>query len=237
MTTVTASPTTARERVAQLARQQVSVLQRGYLTDEAKAVAALARLRRGAGRAAGQLPDLWDLVDAGPLHDPMEGARALSESEVIRAQDALHVALTLFAFHQQSRSTGMHQPDRREARRGLGAAVRRMMQSGEVDEPLRKRLVRAGTAPDLSTLAQRLRDIVTLLRREDIALDYGLLAGQLFTWQRPGGADVVRQEWGRSFHAWHDRKPDDKQFAADAVAANAGTADSTSPSDTDKDVS
>jgi CRISPR system Cascade subunit CasB len=105
-----------------------------------------------------------------------------------------------------------------------------MMKPGEIDEPLLKRLVRAGTAPDLTALAQRLRDIVVLLRREDIDLDYALLAGQLYTWQRPGGADAVRREWGRSFHAWHDQPKDSGTPFAVGLAA-----DITRTTDTDKD--
>ncbi|MGW2339475.1 type I-E CRISPR-associated protein Cse2/CasB [Streptomyces sp. NPDC001661] len=200
MTTPTA-PTSARQQVAGLAARDLARWQRGYLADESHAVAALARLRRGAGREAGQLPDLWSLINTGPLHQPAPGTRPFSEQELGYAEDALHTALTLWALHQQSRGTGMHQADRPANRRGLGAAVRRMMPANEIDEALQKRLVRAGTAPDLPTLAPRLRDIVLLLRREDIALDYALLAGQLYVWQRPGGPDVVRREWGRSFHA------------------------------------
>ncbi|MFF3285905.1 type I-E CRISPR-associated protein Cse2/CasB [Streptomyces sp. NPDC003023] len=233
MTTVTA-PATPRERVARLAAARIADLQRGYLADQSQAVGALARLRRGAGREAGQLPDLWSLIDTGPLHENPDGARPMSESELVRAEDALHVALTLYALHQQSRSTGMHQTDRPGRRRGVGAAVRRMMNPGEIDEPVHKRLVRAGTAPDLANLAQRLRDIVVLLRREGVELDYALLAGQLYTWQRPGGADTVRREWGRSFHAWHD-KP--KDVAEPSAADPATVTDTTSSTDTDKDAS
>ncbi|MFJ1652373.1 type I-E CRISPR-associated protein Cse2/CasB [Streptomyces sp. NPDC088337] len=228
MTIVTA-PVTPRERVARLAAGHIAALQRGYLDDQSHAVAALARLRRGAGREAGQLPDLWALIDTGPLHETPHGARPLSERELVRAEDALHVALTLYALHQQSRRSGMYQADRPDRRRGLGAAVRRMMKPGEIDEPVHKRLVRAGTAPDLTVLAQRLRDIVVLLRREDIQLDHALLAGQLYTWQWPGGADTVRREWGRSFHAWHDKPKD-------GAAASAGS-DTTRTTDTDKDAS
>ncbi|MFJ6565641.1 type I-E CRISPR-associated protein Cse2/CasB [Streptomyces sp. NPDC091412] len=228
MTTVTA-PVTPRERLTRLAAGHIAALQRGYLDDQSHAVAALARLRRGAGREAGQLPDLWALIDTGPLHETPDGARPLSESELVRAEDALHVALTLYALHQQSRRTGMYQADRPDRRRGLGTAVRRMMKPGEIDEAVRKRLVRAGTAPDLAVLAQRLRDIVVLLRREDIGLDHALLAGQLYTWQWPGGADTVRREWGRSFHAWHD-KPNNGGHST------AGS-DTTSTTDTDKDAS
>ncbi|MET9424648.1 type I-E CRISPR-associated protein Cse2/CasB [Streptomyces sp. NPDC006540] len=230
MTTVT-TPSTPRERLARLAAGHITALQRGYLADHSQAVAALARLRRGAGRPAGQLPDLWSLIDTGPLHETPPGTRPMSDSELVRAEDALHVALTLYALHQQSRSKGMHQADRPDRRRGLGAAVRRMMKPGDIDEPLRKRLVRAGTAPDLTALAQRLRDIVVLLRREDIELDYALLAGQLYTWQRPGGADAVRREWGRSFHAWHEPKDSGTPSAAGPAV------DTTRTTDTDKDAS
>ncbi|MDX3055990.1 type I-E CRISPR-associated protein Cse2/CasB [Streptomyces sp. NE06-03E] len=231
--TTAATQITPRKQVARLAAQMLARLQQGYLADRSPEVAALARLRRGAGREAGQLPDLWSLIDTGPLHVPPEGARPLGERDLVRAEDALHVALTLWALHQQSRPTGMHQPDRQDSRRGLGTAVRRMMKPGEIDEPLRKRLVRAGTAADLATLSQRLRDIVVLLRREDIPLDYALLAGQLYAWQRPGGADIVRREWGRSFHAWH---PENTQEQAAHTAAPADD-ETTRTTDTDKDAS
>ncbi|GGU12596.1 type I-E CRISPR-associated protein Cse2/CasB [Streptomyces lateritius] len=220
MTTITTAPSSVREQVARLTHQRISEWQGRYLADDAKAVAALARLRRGAGRNAGQLPDLWELVDSSPLHERPRDARALSEGELSRAEEAVHTALTLWALHQQARNTGMHQLHRRELPRGLGAAVHRLMSAGEIDEPLRKRLVRAGTAPDLTTLAQRLRDIVVLLRREEVRLDYALLAGQLYQWQWPGGADTVRTEWGRSFHAW--RGDDELWQQPTAAPADAG---------------
>ncbi|MFJ2060635.1 type I-E CRISPR-associated protein Cse2/CasB [Streptomyces sp. NPDC087908] len=202
--TTTTGPSLVVELVAQVAHQKIGGWQHGYLNDEAKAVAALARLRRGAGRPAGQVPDLWDLIDTQLLHDVRREGRPLSEGELGRAEDALHVAVTLWALHQQSRGTGMHQLHQRERPRGLGAAVHRLMPANDIDDSLRKRLVRAGNSPDLPSLAQRLRDLVTLLRREEVRLDYGLLAGQLYQWQWPGGADRVRAAWGRSFHAWQD---------------------------------
>ena len=192
------------EEAAEITRKHISTWQRGYLADEPYAVAALARLRRGAGKEAGQVPDLWGLIDTGPLHDlpPGEGGWRLRERDVVRAEDAVHVALTLWALHQQSRGAGMHRPNRQGSLTGLGAAVRRLMPLGEIDQTVLKRLVRAGNAPDLPVLAQRLREIVLLLRREDIALDYGLLTEQMCRWQRPGGRDTVRRAWGSSFHAY-----------------------------------
>ncbi|MFI2415658.1 type I-E CRISPR-associated protein Cse2/CasB [Streptomyces sp. NPDC018947] len=194
------------QRVAELAAALIGSWQEGYLNDRPPAVAALARLRRGAGREAGETPDLWQLIDTGPFHAP-GGARPLSEQELNRAENALHAALTLWAFHQQSRGTPMHRRHSRERPGGLGAAVRRLMPADGVDEPVRKRLVRAGTAPDLIALTQRLRDIVALLRREDIPLDYALLAGQLYLWQWPDGPAAVRRRWGRSFHEQRRDQP------------------------------
>ncbi|MET9734475.1 type I-E CRISPR-associated protein Cse2/CasB [Streptomyces sp. NPDC006458] len=188
-------------RIARLAADRITFWQDGYLRDQPAAVAALARLRRGAGRDAAALPDLWGLIDTGPLHAPGERARPLSETQLVRAENALYTALTLWALHQQSRGSRMHRAHTATLPGGLGFAVRRLMPAGDIDEAVRKRLVRAGTAPDLPALAQRLRDIVTLLRGADIPLDYGLLAGQLYAWQWPDGPAAVRREWGRSFHA------------------------------------
>ncbi|MFF0967495.1 type I-E CRISPR-associated protein Cse2/CasB [Streptomyces sp. NPDC003703] len=194
-------------RVADLAATHIGPWQQGYLQDRPQAVAALARLRRGAGCEAGQTPDLWSLIDTDPLHTRPDNTRPLSEPELVRAENALHTACTLWAFHQQSRGTPMHRRHTRERPGGLGAAVRRMMSADGTDEPIRKRLVRAGTAPDLVALAQRLRDIVALLRRDDIPLDYALLAGQLYLWQWPDGPATVRRAWGRSFHEQRQSRP------------------------------
>ncbi|GHF36096.1 type I-E CRISPR-associated protein Cse2/CasB [Streptomyces griseosporeus] len=196
-----------QRRVADLAATLIGHWQQGYLQDRPQAVAALARLRRGAGCEAGQTPDLWSLIDTDPLHTRADSTRPLSERELVRAENALHAACTLWAFHQQSRGTPMHRRHSRERPGGLGAAVRRLMPADGTDEPARKRLVRAGTAPDLVTVAQRLRDIVALLRRDDIPLDYALLAGQLYVWQWPDGPVTVRRAWGRSFHEQRQTQP------------------------------
>ncbi|MEE1829731.1 type I-E CRISPR-associated protein Cse2/CasB [Streptomyces sp. SP17KL33] len=229
------TPSSLPERVRQITAENIRALQRGYLADQPRAVAALARLRRGAGKEIEQVPDLWGLIDTGALHDPVhEDGRTPREEDLTRAEDAVHVAVTLWSLHQQSRGTGMHQPGRgKKAPAGLGAAVRRLMPKGDIDETILKRLVRAGHAPDLTTLAQRLRDIVLLLRREGITLDYALLAGQLYRWQRPGGRDDVRRAWARSFHAY--RPPKDP--ANGDPADSASDTDVPYDSDTTKDAS
>ncbi|WP_328965728.1 type I-E CRISPR-associated protein Cse2/CasB [Streptomyces virginiae] len=185
----------------------IRTLQRDYLDDRSQAVQALARLRRGIGRQATDMPDLWGLVGLEQFHEAHFNQRQASagEAEALRAERAAHVAVTLWALHQQSqRAKPMHIADGPS----MGTAVRRLMSGTDSDEPIRKRLVRAGTATTLDVMAQRLRDLVVLLRAAEVPLDYGLLAEQLDQWQKPGGASRVRQTWGRSFHAYRAAAPD-----------------------------
>ncbi|MCE7081880.1 type I-E CRISPR-associated protein Cse2/CasB [Streptomyces sp. ST2-7A] len=185
--------------------ERVTDLQKGYLADRATAVAHLARLRRGAGKLPEDVPDLWGfsgdhrLYRAHPAGDPA-GERA-SEA----AENAAHLALTLYALHQQShRADRMHRIDIE-----LGEAVRRLMPSDGIDEPIRRRFVQVGSSRNEKDLAFRLREIVSLLRREGVPLDYALLADQLEAWHFPPRRARVRQEWGRSFHAWRPRRAED----------------------------
>ncbi|MFF2819682.1 type I-E CRISPR-associated protein Cse2/CasB [Kitasatospora cineracea] len=215
----TAPPAPAQRRrdlgpVGTLAGSEIGRLQKGYLDDRPDAVAALARLRRGAGKDIFTIPDLWGLLDADRLHaDP-----ALDQDA---AHTALYTAATLYSLHQQSRGTRMHRPGGDE----LGTAVRRLMPGGDMDEPTRKRFVRAGSAATMPVLATRLREIVLLLRREDITLDYALLAEQLYQWQQlPAGPDSVRRSWGRSLHA-HRAKPADPAGGDATADTTAGTTD------------
>jgi CRISPR system Cascade subunit CasB len=185
--------------------ERIKHLQRGYLDDRSEAVGALARLRRGVGRPAGEIPDLWGLIGTDPLYEQYERGE-LTEDALRRAEEAAHAAVTLWSLHQQSHHTArMHRRPGPE----LGAAVRRLAPAAEIDEPTRKRFVRAGTAATPVVLAARLRDLVLLLRREAVPLDYGLLADQLCTWQRPGGPQSVRRSWGRSYLAAHRPAPGD----------------------------
>ncbi|GAB2723015.1 type I-E CRISPR-associated protein Cse2/CasB [Kitasatospora kifunensis] len=188
---------TALTSVGITAGTEIARLQRGYLGRRSDAVAALARLRRGAGRDAAAVPELWGLLALDPLYEQ-------PDLDQTRAENSLYTAMTLWAVHQQSQSSPMHQRGQE-----VGAAVRRLMRPGEIDDAILKRFVRAGTASTLTLLSVRLRELVTLLRRDGVGLDYAVLADQLYWWQFPGRADGVRRAWGRSFHASRrDAEPD-----------------------------
>jgi CRISPR system Cascade subunit CasB len=214
MTTKTVDPARRRRSlglVGTTVSAHISGLQRGYLDDRGDAVAAIARIRRGAGKPSENVPDLWGLLGTDPLYEPGK----FGEQDTERAADAAYITLTLWALHQQShRLHRMHVPGGHE----LGAAVRRLMPGTDIDEPIRKRFVRAGSAPHTIALAERLRDIVQLLRREDIPLDYGLLADQLYRWQQPGGRQQIRRSWGTAFHAY--KQPKTVSATTDADAEN-----------------
>ncbi|WNI23812.1 type I-E CRISPR-associated protein Cse2/CasB [Streptomyces sp. ITFR-16] len=206
------SPASARDAAAPLAAMalvnrsvdsRISYLQAGYRADRSEAVSSVARIRRGAGRPAGENPDLWGLIGAEALYE-----RGWNEEEAGRAENAVHMAVTLWALHQQGHhAANMHVRNGP----GLGAAVRRLMPDAAIDEPIRKRFVRAGMATSVDALGTRLRELVLLLRRDDIGLDYGLLASQLHQWQRPGGRAEVHRAWGRSFHSYGPVKSDEEK--------------------------
>ncbi|MFF6955586.1 type I-E CRISPR-associated protein Cse2/CasB [Streptomyces sp. NPDC008317] len=202
VTTPTAAPATSVRQqplgpVGAAVHQRIGVLQRGYLDDRSDAVGALARLRRGIGRPAGESPDLWGLIGTEPLYERYERGD-LTEEAMRWAEEAAYAAVTLWSLHQQSHhTTRMHRRPGPE----LGAAVRRLHPGAEIDEPTRKRFVRAGTAATPAELGGRLRDLILLMRRESVPLDYGLLADQLYAWQQAGGPPRVRRSWGRSYLA------------------------------------
>lgn len=197
--TITA-PVTHRqiaELVGSSASAYVSELQKGYREDESWAVAMLAQLRRGAGKLPQEVPELWGLCGIERLYEEQD----LSEKEAVRAEAALFLAVTLYALHQQSQGDkGMHKNGV-----DLGEAVRRLMPDDSIDETIRRRFVRLGTATTRQALAYRLREIVTLLRRDSIPLDYARLAQQLYLAQHPDGMRRVRERWGRAFHAYRRR--------------------------------
>ncbi|MEK8144009.1 hypothetical protein NKH18_25050 [Streptomyces sp. M10(2022)] len=47
------------ETIRKTVDSRIGGLQRGYRADHPGAVSAIARIRRGAGRPAGVIPDLW----------------------------------------------------------------------------------------------------------------------------------------------------------------------------------
>lgn len=154
------------------------------------AQAALARLRRGVGKEPGHVLDILEYTIADEFVDE-RNRRATERNEL-----AAHVALTLYASHQQSRLERMHRRGE-----GLGTAMR-ALHTGPIDKlppPLISRFRMLGTADTFGELSYHLRGAVQLLRAGGRPLDYGRLADELVRWQQYG-PDRVQLTWGRQFY-------------------------------------
>jgi CRISPR system Cascade subunit CasB len=170
---------------------RIQVLQEGVLANRPAAVAGLARLRRGAGKPVGSVQDILQYTVSDTFAPPGSG------DDATPAEVAAHVALTLYAVHQQSQRKRMHQ-------RGwnVGRAVRQLhpQDFGDKIPPILHRFRALGSAQSTDELVHHLRGTVQLLRGHGQPLDYALLADELVLWHKPGGASAVRLRWGRSFY-------------------------------------
>jgi CRISPR system Cascade subunit CasB len=203
--TAPAPPTEPEPRlglVGTFVDERVRSLQSRFLRvpQDPGAVAALARLRRAVGKEPGEIMDVLEytftpaLLHGHPEDDPGPSP----------AERAAHVAITLFALHQQSRGERMHHRGR-----GLGMALRRLHTGASaIPEPIVRRFRMLGTADSFGELSHHLRGVVQLLRAQGAPLDYGLLAHQLHTWQNDPSR--VRMTWGRQFYRQNrpDRDPE-----------------------------
>jgi CRISPR system Cascade subunit CasB len=215
VTTQATSPTGTTRSLGTVGRvvdAHVSDLQRRFLSTEYRdpdAVAALARLRRGAGKPPGAVLDILEFTTDESFWVGREDAPA-DAAATARHEYAAHVAMTLYATHQQSRGERMHRRGR-----GIGQALR-ALHTGDparIPDPLTQRFRMLGTADSPDELTHHLRGAVQLLRAGSVPLDYGLLADQLVDWRR-GRRDRVQLAWGRGFY----RTP--KTNAATDIATN-----------------
>jgi CRISPR system Cascade subunit CasB len=167
--------------------------------------ADLAALRAGLGREPGEVPQMW------PYY------RTLSEQGGVTAwMAAEHLALSLFAVHQQGRDQPAHR-----AGVGLGQAVLALRRSDRYSpEAIDRRFAAAATAASLPELAGHLRRLITQLRAAGSGhgLDYTQLMHDLRSWQQPSRIAAVRRKWGSQYFAPRSDQPDDPAAATTGAA-------------------
>jgi CRISPR system Cascade subunit CasB len=176
--------------------------------DTAARRAALARLRRGVGKEAGSVPDLWQYLYEG-FPDELKGKGGTPSY----AENAAHAALTLYAMHAQG-TGNVHDKDAGS----LGTAANRLKRMKPDNEPGIKRrfdaLATAGTAAEINRHA---RGIIQLLRQGDIKLDYAGFAADLYNLQFGSeSAGKVLRRWGRDFYRF------DNKDASEEAASKGG---------------
>jgi CRISPR system Cascade subunit CasB len=202
--------------------QKVGLLQQAYLDGLPSATAALARLRRAVSSDPGSDPGIWfETLDEVP--PSLIGAGDAPSTY----ERAIHACVTLYAIHQQSQRTRMHQPGHR-----LGRAIRTLTtrisgQSAKNDSPVLRRFHALGTASSLPETLQHLRGLITQLRGEEIPLDYGHLARDLRRLQEHRTAGNVRLQWGRDYH---QIRSDNQGTATDILTPDPDPAPASAPS-------
>jgi len=156
-----------------------------------KAGAVLANLRRGLGKKPGEIPDIWEW-ELESLDEKTSKAAGPTKMEW-----AVHIALTLFAYHQQSRDV----KDNCVSQDGIrfGTAVSKLAADDIARERILKQLKTAAGSDTPELLQSHLRHMTALFRNAGIAIDYPTLAGDIYEMQFPDGRKKVLLQWGRDF--------------------------------------
>lgn len=148
--------------------------------------ADLADLRRGIGKSPGAVPEMWRFYTT-----------LTPDGGVTSGLVAEHLALTLFAVHQQSRPRLVHLKGV-----GLGTAILALRTSGKFSEQaVDRRFGAAATATSVAEVGIHLRGLVTQLRPMDQPIDYTQLMFDLRGWQNPEWLSRVRRRWGSQYFA------------------------------------
>lgn len=164
--------------------------------NEAEVRAALARLRRGVGKAPGSMPEPWAYTMDG-LPEALQGR----PGQTSNGEWAVHIAMTLFALHQQGKDPKrmpMHMPEVQ-----MGKAAGRLVRIEEDDlERVKRRFDAVITSDSVDELATHLRGLIQIMRAQDppVPLDYVALAQDLYGYQNPERRDDIRLNWGRDFY-------------------------------------
>ncbi|WP_285726874.1 type I-E CRISPR-associated protein Cse2/CasB [Psychromicrobium xiongbiense] len=182
------------DRLRRLVTARVVQLQRAYRANEAGAVSELARMRRGIGRGIGWNADLVGLTVA-PFYDEIPDGKFIP-TEPTDEERAAYAALTLFAAHQQSQRSG----SAHRAGYSFGRSARMLRAAKKSDQGVVRRFEALATASTFEGLEYNARGLIQQFRQEQIPLDYGQFAVDLYLLQRPETAKLVRRRWGIDFY-------------------------------------
>lgn len=178
---------------------KVSRLQKLNEQSSSLAKGELARLRRGAGTAPGAFPEIWEIE-----YESIPKELVGKGSEPSTAEWAIHIVMTLYATHQQSQSARMHVPGKEH---GLGHAIRlleikeqrKKEGADQKNQGMPRRFASLINAGEPEAIAHYGRQIVKQLRAQEIPLDYGALAADIYGVLDPYHCDEVRLAWCRQF--------------------------------------
>jgi CRISPR system Cascade subunit CasB len=124
----------------------------------------------------------------------------LSKSvEPTREEWACYIAMTLYALHQQGFDVTKH-PMHTNEHVSIGKAMLSFTNHDkDSNSRMYKRLQMLVTSKDMGELSTHLRSIIQLIKSEGIALNYALLASDLYEFQFTEQKSKVCFRWGQDF--------------------------------------
>lgn len=183
---------TRRAKPSEFVGPTVVRLQEEFVADGSRARATLAQLRLAMD---GEPGTAWGMSEY--LMPPQNAF--LEQDDATFDEVAIHIAVTAYAWLQQSNSARMHVRSR-----PLGDAVRRLSThpTDAVDRGKAwARLAKLAQAESVAGLRWQLRGLLSLMRTRGIGLDIARLADDLYFWQFPSSRPQVQRRWSREFFA------------------------------------
>lgn len=195
-----------RRDIERYITRQIGRLQNKVLSQNSpQGRALLAQLRRGLATEPGELPETWE-IEFGELPESLRGTGNMTATA---GEWAVHLALVLYAAHQQSQQSAMHRNTdvSNGELYGFGNSVRRLANrnrsTGQGEQlslgEMPRRFKAMVTSESIEELAYYARQLVNQMRAAGIPLDYGRFAGQIYDYQNPYRRGHVRLEWAREF--------------------------------------
>ena len=151
----------------------------------------LAKLRKGIGKAPGEIPELWSIV----VEDLPEG---ISEEEQTAAEWSVYIALVLYAHHRlQQKNVHRHGGS-------LGSAVKLLFikkDDSDGEKRFVSEMMRITSLTEPNMIFSQLNHLIKHLAQTKVSLDYARLASDIYMLQNEEGRERVRMDWGMDFYA------------------------------------
>ena len=157
--------------------------------------AVLARLRRGVGATPGADPEIW-ADTLGEMPEELISPNGIPT----KGEWAVHIALTLYAVHQQGadpKSQCMHR-DNNSLGKAIQILANRKGEGGE--DAVTRRFNAMATSESIEEFAHHLRSMIQQLKAEGISLNYEQLTRDLYWFQYPDMRDKLRLRWGQDYY-------------------------------------
>lgn len=159
--------------------------------------AAMSQLIKGLGKKPSECPNTFGYV----LKNMSEEFYSKTGDET-KEEWACYIALTLFALHQQGKnmdSECMNTDDEISLGDAMNILVSKQGDLNAMDR-IQERFKSIATSVDIMALSVYLRAIIKLLKKENIKLNYALLAKNLYEFQFEESKPKVILRWGQDLY-------------------------------------